>query len=151
MRAGFSIGIAIFAACLTSVSAQACRGMTLERSILFDDVTGLDAPVIARVTVTAMLNQEQPKPGVRVPDDQYVQRFTLVGLARVEQVIKGELAGSLIKVAVLPTSCGPYFGAGVSGTVAGTIKHDTQGTQVLHLISESPSGRDRRLRNTGRL
>jgi hypothetical protein len=131
--------------------AQACRGPMFERSIFFEDVTGLDVPVIVRVEILTMLRREFPKPGVRVPDHEHAERFTLIGLARVDAVIKGELGAPMIKVAARPSSCGPYFDAGVSGIVAGTLTPDPQGVPVLQMISESPFARERRLKDAGRL
>lgn len=150
MQAFRAASLAIILAALLCGTAQACPGPMFGQSIFFEDVTGLDAPVIARVGILTMLRREFPVPGVRVPDHEYVERFTLVGLARVDAVIKGELDAKTIKVSALPSSCGPYFDAGVSGIVAGSLTRDAQGFPVLKLISETPVGSERRLKDSGR-
>ena len=70
---------------------------------------------------------------VSVPPENYEDRYTLVGLALVQKVIKGDVWPVEIKVAVLPTSCGPYFDAGAAGIVAGTFKPGVKGEPILQL------------------
>ena len=102
-----------------------------------------------QITITKMLRNEVPQPGVHVPDDQYVERFTHFGVARVEKVIRGELSDPFVVVAVLPTSCGPFIRAGLSGVVAGKIERDSHGGAVLIPVMESESMKTNRLKKAG--
>jgi hypothetical protein len=71
-------------------------------------------------------------------------------MARIERVIKGEIAPRVIKIVAEPSSCGPHFSAGVSGIMAGTIRYDVKNKPVLHLASESLYQRQQRLKDIGR-
>jgi hypothetical protein len=72
--------------------------------------TGIDAPVIADVTIAEVST---------TADKDY-----LVGFARVNRLIKGSIAGDVIKVLVGASSCGPYgFVVGAGGLVAGTLRY----------------------------
>ena len=128
---------------------QACRGPQFEFSIVLDDLTGIDAPVVMQITITKMLKNERPQPDLRVPFDQYdqyVDRFTQLGFARVDRVIRGEWSDPSVVIAVLPTSCGPYIDAGLSGVVAGSIERNSHGGAVLVPVMESETTRANRLK-----
>ncbi len=133
-----------FAIILQVVPAQACRGPQFEFSIVLPDLNGIDAPVAMQVTITKMIREEFVKSGVHVPQEQYEQRYTLVGLARVEKVLRGEFSEPFVRIAVLPTSCGPIIRAGLSGIVAGRLERDAEGAIVLKPVYGSKYMRQNR-------
>ncbi|MET0669955.1 MAG: hypothetical protein ABWY66_08150 [Xanthobacteraceae bacterium] len=134
---------------LQAMPAQACRGPQFEHSIVLPDLNGVDAPVAMQVTITKMIKEEFVKPGVHVPPEQYTQRYTLVGVARVEKMIRGEFNEPFVRIAVLPTSCGPVIRAGLSGIVAGRLERDAEGAVVLKPVWESEYMRQNRLKARG--
>jgi hypothetical protein len=144
-----TIGVAVLMLSLGESSAQACRGFLWERSVFFENVHGLDLPFIAQVSVTKMISRPPPADPMTVPPENYEDRYTLVGLALVQKVIKGAVWPAEIKVAVLPTSCGPHFEAGATGIVAGTFKANAKGEPILQLASESLQDRQKRLNTAG--
>lgn len=125
------ISVFIFV-CMAFVEAFACRGPTLERTIIFDDVpSSLDAPVIVEVTITDMSNVSDPSTGW----------IWAVMNARVDRVIKGPIDDRTLKIVTEIDDCTRGFGAGSHGIVVGTLRNDTRGARELVAISESQSER----------
>ena len=149
MRLTRALAAGWIAVALQVMPAQACRAPQFEHSIILTDLNGIDAPVAMQVTITKMIREESVKPGVHVPPEQYTQRYTLVSFARVEKVIRGEFNEPFVRIAVLPTSCGPIIRTGLSGIVAGRLERDVEGAVVLRPVSESEYMRQNRLKARG--
>ena len=149
MRLTRALAAGWIAVAIQVMPAQACRGPQFEHSIILTDLNGIDAPVAMQVTITKMIKEEFVKPGVHVPPEQYTQRYTLVGVARVEKMIRGEFNEPFVRIAVLPTSCGPIIRTGLSGIVAGRLEQDAEGAVVLRPVSESEYMRQNRLKARG--
>ena len=117
----------LFAVCLTAQSALACMGPELERTVFFREVpAGLDAPVIAKVTVVAL--GEAKIAAERRP----------YAVARVEHVIKGTIDRPRVWISAISSSCGPYFKIGFGGVVLGTLREAGSGALELLPVVANP-------------
>jgi hypothetical protein len=121
-------GVALL--CCLGNHALACGGPSLERTIVFNYApTDIDAPVIVEMTIINM-----------IPDLRDLSGFTgssAVINARVENVIKGEIAQGLLKVIAPLTDCSNGFGVGSHGFVAGALQSDPNGNVELVAVSEN--------------
>ena len=139
----------LLAGAFVNGAAEACRGYMWERTFYFAEVpVGIEADMIAEVTIDEIV----PAPRLALPgsvDEKYYQ----VALARVHCIVKGEIEKSVIKLANIPSSCGPYLdvrAVGWSGFVAGKMDRDRDGVPVLFATSESHVERERRLEKAGK-
>ena len=127
MRSLRALTLGLLAAGIAAPSALACIGPTLERAVFFQDVpAGLDAPVIARVTVIAI--GETTITAERGP----------YAVARVEQVIKGTIDRPVVWISALSSSCGPFFRVGFGGVVLGTLRQAGNGALELLPVIANP-------------
>src|SRR5262249_6980573 len=114
--------------------ALARLGPFSETTILFDEPpTGIDAPVIAEVTITDMSERIDSSSG-----------FPFVVMnARIERVITGPVETDHLKIIVTDLSDCSRIGLG-RGIVAGSLQFAAQGEVELVAIQESNA--DRRIR-----
>ena len=133
-RPATSLAVLALAVCAAATDASACRGLFWERSIFFDEVpAGIEAPAIAKVFVVAV-----------VPNGSWQ-----VGIAYVQQAVKGSFDRWWpLRIALRPTSCGPYLRAGISGFVAGELRRGAYGMLELDPVAESYGEREVRKNTT---
>ncbi len=121
--------------------AQACRGPMW--SLFFSPpLSDTQADFVAKVTITQIVTSE----GLDVPEGR--KRFYKVALGSVGEVIKGNADTAIIKIAIMPTSCGPVLNAssiGRTGIVAGNLTKDRDGMWVLFVRGGSQAQRDKGL------
>ena len=92
-------------------------------SIFYDDVPGnVDASAIVEVTIIAFVDTNRSG--------------YLVGTAKVERVIKGDINSDTIRVLTGIGDCLPKFPVGTRGIVIGNIRRDEQGVIELMAIPE---------------
>ena len=127
MRSLRALTLGLLAVCLAAPSALACMGPTLERAVFFREVpAGLDAPVIARVTVIAM------------GETNITTERRPYAVARVEQVIKGTIDRPVVWISAVSSSCGPLFRVGFGGVVLGTLRQAGNGALELLPVMANP-------------
>jgi hypothetical protein len=119
-----------------SGAALACRGPQFELALLFNAVPeGIEADVIVEVTFTAMV----PNTGLGLPGEVR-ESYYQTAMARIERVIKGRLEATVIRVANIPTSCGPQLNGsmiGRRGYIAGKLVRDSAGLPLLFAKGQS--------------
>jgi hypothetical protein len=127
-----TLGLGLVAACVVSPSAIACPGSEHNTRIFFASVPAkVDAPVVAQVGVIKLLDPNG--------DASYT------GLARVDQVIKGTIKGSVIKLVARPTSiCDLPFRVGEAGIVIGKILPNSGDVPEFEALAESMNQRNLR-------
>jgi hypothetical protein len=135
--------VVLLAACAASSDAQACLFSSLARTFFFEDIdlaNGVDAPAIARVTITAMT------------DSHSSENRSWTATAHVDRVLKGQIPSRDIKIKVMwvPSLCDFSFRVGAKGIVVGTIKRDPQGVLELLATFESLEDRERRRGSSAR-
>ena len=103
--------IGALAVCFVPASASACRTWLFEFRILFKEIPfGLDAPIIANVTITSTQDNG---------------RYHFINLARVDKVLKGQIEGETIRFSFHQTSCGPgTLKPGQTGVILGSIERN---------------------------
>lgn len=134
----YGAGIIIFGACCSCVQTLACPGPSVERTIIFNHVpTDIDAPVIAEVTIIDMT------PDLR---DRWTFTGTMAVInARVENVIKGQIGQGPLRIVTPLGDCSNGFGVGSHGFVAGELRRDAMGTELV-AIAENVRKANARLR-----
>jgi hypothetical protein len=121
--------IAVVAA--PSRPALACPGWGWLSTIFFEEsdlATDLDAPVIADIMIIS------------------VSESGAIAIAKINRIIKGEIKGSEIRIAVPQSSCDFGVVRGARGIVIGAIATDIAGNSELVAIAESNIDRGLRRR-----
>jgi len=118
---------------------MACRNPTDSQTIFFKELPNdVDALTVARVTfltnTTESGNLGALKRRARPDYRQFhpaIEWPSFAALARVEEVIKGEIVGPEIRVLWAMSSCDSRYHAGASGIVVGTLRQDSKGAMEL--------------------
>jgi len=122
--------LSLVAVCSASTTTLACVISTNQRSLFFHRMpAALDAPAIARVTVTQ----------VRMGNAGREQTQFAVG--QVEQVIKGDIEQPVVWMPFVRTSCGPHVEVGMQGIVFGTLRRAPDGSVELLPIERNLDGK----------
>ena len=124
-----TLGFALAWLCLAPADVFACRPKD-ERVTFFVDVpVEISASTIARVTIVELIRDNIK----RIFDERdYVTSF--VGLARVDEVIKGQIGkNDIVKVISPNTSCYHEFSVGSTGVVVGELRRNADGGVELIL------------------
>jgi hypothetical protein len=120
--------VGLLAAGLAANEAHACLAVAQERMPFHETVpANVVAPVIARVTVTALI--EAPSGGSPHARDN---PYSYVGMVRVDRVIRGAIDERHIKLIAPATDCDYGFDLGSSGIVIGETRRDERG--MLELV-----------------
>jgi hypothetical protein len=121
--------VILLAFLLNSEEAAACRAFSSQTTVFFNAVPAdLEVQVIARVTVTSMIGEVGDilprgwSPGY-------------VGIAHVDEVIKGPIAAPAIELVSPAYDCDMPFGTGSTGIVLGTLERNDNGMLVLNARS----------------
>jgi hypothetical protein len=138
------LGFTTLAAVALPRNAAACRGQTWHQSIFFEAVPSgelfnnalgpsvdLTTATILRVTI---LSTTLEKP------------WLVLGQARVDEVIQGQVDSTTLTIRMMESSCGPWMGAGNQGIVIGTLTRTPTGEAELVPVSEAWGVREKRLK-----
>src|SRR5262249_59609391 len=103
----------------------ACVTVGSLKTVFFDEVPRQSsAPVVARITITRM-NVDQTNP----PLGRYV------AIARIDEVLKGDIAQANVKIIARATYCDEELHVGSEGIVAGDLVVDALGELEFRLVS----------------
>jgi hypothetical protein len=128
-------GAGLIAACLGGADAVACRVWSNNGIMFFETVPlGVDAPVIARLTVVRLTSTAANAPYLTRPD---YYRYSYEGLARVDEVLKGTIDAYVVKLIAPASSCDGPFRVGAAGVVFGQVRPDGRGRLEFAAISLS--------------
>jgi hypothetical protein len=130
-----TLGVGLFAACLGGADAFACRVESSHGMIFFETVpSGVDAPIIARLTVIRLIKAAAKSALHWRPDEH---RYSYEGLTRVDEVLKGTIDAYVVKLIAPASSCDSPFRVGAAGIVLGQFRPDGRGRSEFVAISLS--------------
>jgi hypothetical protein len=112
--------------------ASACVGRGSFETIFFDEIPRqLSAPVVARITITRL----DVDPSSRIDIDRAGPLGRYVAVARVDEVLKGDIAQGSVKIIADGTVCDQKLHVGSEGIVAGQLVVDAWGELQFVLVS----------------
>jgi hypothetical protein len=127
----YALAFGMLAVYFSGSDTAACPLKAAERTIFFESVpTDIDAPVIAQVTVTSLLAGPADSSFTRLNDD----RYSFIGMVRVDHIFKGSLDSKVIKLVGPFSSCDHPFSAGDTGIVAGSLQRDGETLEFLAVV-----------------